>query len=92
MKSPIPKFSERYKAQVEAERQYVMRTQAENTAGLGPSHKTTVAANSPTGHARPAQPDLVAVTASIEEAYLSVCSENKSMVNHPQRTSEKPAA
>lgn len=64
LKIPIPAFSERYKAHVEAERQYVSRIQQENSPTSGRR-------SAPSG-ARGA------ATSTIEEAFRSVRTENRS--------------
>lgn len=60
LKTPKPAFSERYKAHVEAERQYISKTQ-EKAQTDAPQRPTP-------------QPSL----ASIEEAYRTVRTENRS--------------
>lgn len=93
MKTPVPKFSERYKAQVEAERQYVLYAQGEGKNAPGRGRKAGDASgHTHTGQDPTRQPKAVPATASIEEAYRSACSENKSMGSGPQRASDKSTA
>lgn len=69
MKIPPPRFSERYIAQVEAERQYVLTVQEENLPLLSRRQASTSASSA--GQATPA------LAASIEQAYRYACSENR---------------
>lgn len=77
LRVPSMNFSERYKAQVEAERQYVLHTQQE-------ARKSS---------SKPYSPDRSPdIPATVEEAFRNVCSENKKDTIPSSRPSDKPAA
>lgn len=74
MKIQTPRFSERYMAHVEAERQYVLNTQQEDT----PASQ---------GHAERSQKNAGVTTPSIEDAFRSARMENKN--NNPNSSPRK---